>query len=312
MKRSAILLVALASACAHGSFELVLGADFLHGRIQRWDGDTGRQFGTFGEGHLSTFSISGLGVNVTLGHCYVYDRASRNVFTFNYNTGAYIGNFATTANFYTWLTVAPSGEILLFGSDGAGSTKMLRYSPNGTLIKSYEAYTGQSSYSGVQSSDGNFYTVDAVGGFALQYLPNAVGWTSFNGSDPFFKMGSGQMAVRNGIVYAAASQFRSVRSFVGAAGMAIGTEISFTSNFDTEVTGVGFGHGNNMYVGGYNSGTSEGRVVRYNLVSGKRTLLDPVPGGNIAGIAVIAAPEPGSLVAMAAAGGLLILRRRRK
>ncbi len=311
MNKSLICVAVLAGVVtpltSQASFEMVLAVDFTNSLVRRFDGETGASFGTFGGGRMSR--ASAITINQSLGHAYVYDRQAGRIFTFNYNTGEYLNDFSVAAKPFGWISTASNGDILLGSSESSfGPSILSRYTNTGTFVSFWQTYSGQASFGLAEGSDGGIYTIDGNGKFALRYASTSGGsYTDFLGNSQFSSNG-GEVRAHGNRIYAATGSSGKVVSFT-AGTLTIGPTYSFNLQLGSELDGLGFGHGNTMYVCGMDA-SANGKVIRYSLSTGVSTVIASVPGTTLSSMAVVVAPEPSSLLAFGIAGVALMRRRR--
>ncbi len=301
-------LFALSFATAFaGSFDLVLVTDSGSKNVKRFDGTTGAYLGAFGSG----FFTNPQGIAIKSGVAHVLDVLgnSGRVRKFNYSTGEYLGS----VTIQDWF-LGSFGCNLVIGSDNA--YYITASGSNGTTRN--DMTTGVQlggRVSGVergiaQGADGRIY----VTGTATALYSDTVGYSGFGGwpvgtaapvSDPY------QMVLVGGTRLASANAGNdSVSSFTtGAASLAA---FSVDSLLD-DPRALGLGHNNVLYAGGLVAGsTTNGQIVRMDAFTGDN--LGVFGSGilqNPHSMAVQMAPEPGTMIAIAAGIGLLASRRRR-
>lgn len=304
---SCSILALAAAASSYGSFELVMVADYSNNVIRRYDGGTGAALGTFAGGYMG--QIGAIAINQTVQRAYVFDRISKNIFAFNYNTGEYIQNWATGGYYYSWLSTDLNGNIILAGSNSGGLSMMARYSPTGTLMTSWTVASDTDYFGAAQSADGTIWALDAFSGPAKIDRFASSGGASINSySVPGTTTSGGQTTSSGNVVYFP-SHYSTTISYFSTAAPASIVDLPLSSVF-TSTFGIVFGHGDTAYVAGSKNGN--GVLARYNKKSGYVSSIASVATTDFAGVAVAVAPEPGTWLALCGGLALCGLHRRRQ
>lgn len=304
--RSTLALLALGFAVnASASFELALISDRTANVVHRMDPVTGAYLGSFGQNFLNNPG----GVVLDQANNTVYVADTNRVTRWNYNTGDYLGTFATASGTVTSFSQNQSDGSLNVTSGGG----IKRYNTAGTLIRTYTSTSGFAYQSGILANDGFYYVSTRTGSNRRLDRFNASTGV-FISSQQWF---ADRYVPRTGNTYvnlfsnAAAPSPSYVEVDTLNSGAAL-------SAFDTtialrEVSGGAFGHNGLLYVVGLDAAApTRGGIIKFDLVSstsgsvyGTSFLQNP------SGIAVVVAPEPGGVFALAL-GATLILRTRRK
>lgn len=292
------------------SFEMLLAVDFSYGIVRRFDGETGAALGTFGAGYM--YTAAAITVNQSLGRAFVYDRTSRNIFSFNYNTGEYIQNWSTGCQYYSWMSTDNSGNIIVCGSDAGGASVMKRFSPTGSVQATYNIPAGVNVFSAAQTADG---AVWAISGYASPYgmyrfAAGGGNYTNFYPSGGVTANGGDARAIGNK-VYFSTSNTDHVSWFDTASPATISSWN--VSSKITNVLGISGGHGSSLYLAGADATTGNGVIYRLNTATGYYgQVTTPMPTVTFASLAVVAAPGPGTWLAIAGGCAAMALRRRKK
>lgn len=305
MKRLLISCLLVVPIAAHASYELVLGLQFsgygLYSRVSRWDGDTGTFLGYFAQNQVR--SALSMVANKNNGRCYIYS-ADGYIFTYNYNTGAYINSFATGGFALGSISLASDGNILI--ADGT-SLRKLNANTGATMI-TWTLYSGYSPQIVGQGGDGNIYAVDVSGSWLLRHGPAGGAYTAFYGQDAELTGALGHLVSQGSSGILANGLGRRLLTF-NLATMTKTSSVDFSSVIGAEMNGAAYGHGTRIFVGGLHTG-NVGRLVRYNSLTGDRFVFAEQPNENFVSIATVLAPEPASLVVVGAALAFLVRRRR--
>lgn len=310
------LFAGMAGAAA-ASFDLVMVMDQGTNSIHRFDGSTGAYLGDFARGFLTgprSFSI-----DRSLNRAYVADNSGI-VRMFNYNTGVHEGDLNSTMGFAQSLFAKPGGNLIsgfVFGqiSELSATTGSYLGFHNVNGIAS-----GASLGTTIHTTSGNLvvWTANFSGSeSAIQVTGPAIGSTQHLTSAISSNMGgyttTTQIAMSGDLGMVVSATGQSIQFSLNTAGTAVASysQYSLTSSL-TGPKGVAFGHGRTMYMAGQNaSNIAQGRISRgiwgtssFTGTFGEGILINPGQ------MAVIAAPEPGSLIALGL-GAVALLRRRR-
>ncbi len=307
MKKLLTASVLISVACAsRASFELVMAVEYAGsasaGRVHRFDGDTGADLGWFGGSELrAPLSIS---INQSLGRAYVYTYGGQ-IWTYNYNTGAYINNFSAGSTGLGTVSVASDGNLLV-----GSSTSLRKINANtGSTMVTYKMYPFEAPYVTGMGADGNVYVVDSNSSglnWLLQYNPAGGEYVNYYGPDPLLKSVVGQIASVGNSIACAVGTTKRLMMWDMSLNRTLNLDLSAT--LGTEVDGVAYGHGARMYVSGLNA--SGGSIVRYNRSSGEIVPFVSSTSYNYVSLATVVAPEPTSIAGLGLA--VLLLGRRRR
>jgi len=291
---------------AHATYDLILAVDAANDRIDRIDGTTGASLGSFGTGFFT--DPSAVVANPATGRAYVYDAFREEISVFNYSTGVFLQSVSTVpyrtgAGPYGTLSLGKNNEVLFANYFGAGR----RFSADLGLLGTYDLPSGQIGTSGASlAGDGFVYSSVYASRQILKY--NYAGGAHVAASVAV----PGGSILRdldfqgvNGIVVDNAGQvYRIITGAVPSTSLIV--DLSSTM---TEVWGARFGHGNLAYVSGIRKSDSKKIIRKLNFNNGS-SYGDIELSGTIRGIEVIAAPEPGSMIALGL-GTVALLRRRK-
>jgi hypothetical protein len=305
---AAVLCLSLVGipAISMASFEMALITDSTKGVVHRYDLDTGAYLGSFGNGDLvGTQAIAidqsrqwaFVGTGTTAGGIGIY----------NYNTGELIASSDQVAG--TSPDMAFNGIYgLLAGQTGNSMTRL----PDVPFPGGVANYVAPSPITGVGiDSSGNVFGYAASTNVIYRWAPLGGAVT---GSALLSGGGSG-IAVKGDRILQVGNDL-TVRN-INAANF--GTSTGFTpSTVFTQGIDVDFGHAGTAWALGISGGTP--RLQRYRLNSGglgpfydafglPRSLSQVTTA---TGLAIVVAPEPGTMFALAAGLGVLAKRRRNK
>ncbi len=294
---------------ALASFDLALVLDSGQNVVHRYDAESGVYLGNFGGGTLS--SVRGIAVDKASNTAFV---SHLNGFSaWDYNTGFFKFYNDIASAFVGDIDVTSAGRLLLAGaSPSTLAIRVMSNLTNGAGVASFSTSgAGGPFTSAVDGLNGNYFVVNPATGEVTRFdqatgsvisittAPGLVG-TSKGAGD-----GTGFVALR--------SDGRAVRNAYGSTGASVSFLLQnpFTSavEFDFGHAGEGWGLGVNA------NGT---RLQRYARSSGGTgSFYDPLgPGRTLsqvttpAGMAIVTAPEPGTLIALGV-GAAALLRRRR-
>ncbi len=307
---SCSILALAAAASSYGSFEMLLAVDYTNKIVRRFDGGTGAALGSFGANYMA--NPGAITINQSLGRAYVFDRQSRNIFSFNYNTGEYIQNWVTTCKYYTWLSTDISGYIIACGADAAGTSVMSRFSPTGSLQATYNIPAGINVYSSAQTADGSVWVISGFGANPgiYRYASTGGNFTNFYSVPGLTVQGGDARAVGN-VVYFSSTSLSRITSFNSADPATI-TSVDISPK-TTYLLGIAGGHGSTLYLAGADVSTGNASVFRYNTATQFNDPINTsVPSAQYASLAVVAAPEPGTWLALCGGLALCGFRRRRQ
>ena len=306
---------------ATASFELVMVADRGTKSVHRFDGNTGLYLGAFGSGYLQnplSMALDQAGNRVFVADGITSDGSTAptqvRVWEFNYNTGEYINSFATGNSGFTFTYLNPQiayrNDTVAVGFDGRLADM---FSTATGLFQVTTAFQSGTNPDGLAfDASGKIWTPEG-GTFIQSSLPGGVP-TRYTLSSSF--------AASSVVKQTAISGNR----LMGAGGLSwsrldistLNSSITNPLTTYTEPTGVtttngcGFGHGDIAYTTGTGSiAGGSAYVSRYLYSSGTR--LQSFGSGNLVdprAMAIVVAPEPGSLLALG--GALTVLMKRRR
>jgi len=310
------LAVVAVAASSHASFELVLAAgwDFGAGvsRIDRYDGDTGAYLGNFGAGTID--APLGLALNKSTGIAYVYGGGG-NIWAYNYNTGGYINSWNVGSHgYYGGISLANDGNLLIAQYDGL--IRKLN-STTGATMTTYNLFAGAHPTAITQASDGSIFTrcgsIDGNSGGQIQHFaPGATSYDNATFLNASYAGVGGQLQMFGSNILAPSMSTHSLN--VIPTTLSPGVNIGFSSNL-WEFDGVALGHGQRIYVSGYQSvsSTTSSFIQKYDMVTGTYSPLFAINTNvGYTALATVVAPEPGVFVGLGTGVLALALRRKRK
>lgn len=315
MKGFLLFGCAFASTFGFCSFELVLVADEVNHCIHRYDGESGVYLGKFGANRLSN-SLNAIAIDQARNRIYVADYIYLRAF--NYNTGEYISSItAPTGNVLPGnLSVFTNGDLLI-----SNGTSPLRLNfATGATVTTYNASAGGTFGNVVASTvdeQDNVFLADGMGDTGSNSCVidrfNADG-TYLSSSGTYIQAFSGsrfqQMQARGGRIIVGDSLTRvNILSYgAGAATFLNKVVVTGMSSF----AGTAMGHGDVRYVSGTDGSGNSKLYAMYENGFSQQTIPTPQIGvNNIKQIAVVVAPEPGSLIGLSLSM-VLIARRKKK
>lgn len=300
----AIAAVACATA-AHGSYDLLMlldaGTGGGTGGVHRYDPMTGAYFGRFAYGW--TDSALDLAVNKNNGEAYILenrDTSNDRVLVFDYSTGNFKRMFSVGSNAVR-LATASNGDLLFAGWDNLGSIR--RVSNTGVWQRNYSGSLAAPS-TGVAEVNGRVVSFVAGQGI-LGWVPDTGGPIAASLSS-YFATTSNSTSVGNTFVYGLSS---GVLAGAPVSAASIGFA-GVVNNTGLQVSAVAGGH-DSMVFAGVDTGTST-TVYRAPITGGSYGSFVAPQVAQVVGAVNVVAPEPASLVAMAAGLGLLMRRKRRR
>lgn len=305
MRSFLVLSLAVSAHAASASYDLVLVADGGTASIHRFDGSTGSYLGQYGVGDFGP-GIGSIAVNPALGLSYAMDFSRNALFIHNYSTGNLVGLFAVSGP--RQISLANDGTLLIAGAGGAR-----RYSATGSLLTTYTSVDSTSIF---QMSDGTVYSVDT--GITtptlrrFTFAGTAAGTTALPTSAGFFYWQSGPWLNQGILTRPDANSFYRIAS----ANPPTATLITALPQF-VGVRCYAQGHTNQLYFGGFDANApTQGLIQSFYWVPGQAAPFPRLKMGmgilqQPYSIAVVAAPEPLSIVGIAGALAIVVLRRKR-
>lgn len=294
-------------ASASASFDLSLVTDSGTNSVHRIDPISNVYLGSFGGGILS--NPRGVVVNQTTQRAYVLDGGSR-ISTWNYNTGAFISSFSSGVMGASFLSMNSDGTMNI-----AGAGTVRRVSQAGVTLANYVRNGTLDVQSGILLRDGFFYMSTRMGStpvlerfnYASGAYLGASNWLA-DRMTPIADI-PGSIANTFNAYVVTTTVFAELDLFNAGPNLIGGVT---TTLIDTSA-GVAAGHGNMMFVLGRDKAVpTRGGIGRFDMntftwgstLAGTGQIVTPT------GLANIVAPEPSSLLALAA--GAWLLRRSRK
>lgn len=315
MRTFAVSLALIIGSVAFASFDLMLLGDNTTAgsqRIMRYDPVNKVVLGSFGTGFIDS-DVRSIAVDQVGGRAFV-QQINGLTKVFNYNTGALLDAFSTPYGDIEY----DAGLNRLTGANGQGSGTSPARAYDGTSLGVVASFVDRwYSTAALRRPGANWYasfglTSDASTVIAVQnslaggspigeVLGNA--WVNFNAPRAaIFTSGNRLMGISSDSVANTTSLWTvdtNTSGFVGGVGVS-GSMGAYALNAN-----IANGHGNLVYM-----------LIGTNLVS-YHSGLSSVMGtqslsfsSNIRGMAVVIAPEPGTMLALA--GGIAALLRRRK
>lgn len=282
-------------------------ADYNNHLIRRFDGDTGVALGTFGSRDL--LNPTAITVNAVLGHAYVYDQIQGKIFTYNYHTGEYVRELSAASEVYT-LSVTSNGD-LLEASDTGNAFRIDHLT--GALLSTYvrpNTATGSSSI--IQVANGNIHVAHQGSNTISTYsLTGTLLGTSAPVSGSIASASSSAIFGTTGMLVDWTGK-RVVRYTSANTPIPI-TPFDVSGQF-VQPRGLAMGHGSRLYVVGTNPGSTLEQIVSYDASTGlARSTFGTSPSTSslYSSIAIVNAPEPGSLVVLGAMSLAAVVRKRR-
>lgn len=305
MRTLALLVVLAVGANSFASYELMMVFDRAAGKIRRFDPNTGLNLGSFGQG------LDGTNYNLLLdqssGEVVVANNYGSYAQVYNYNTGSYVSD----RNFFygTSRASANSGFVATAHSD----PNYVITSTVGGAYQGFKFLSGASFSMMAATSNSRVYAVDSNAG-KLTYWTSASAVPTGNITIPsfgnyFFVGAMALSSTRLAFSSSTASVSSPTLWFGDLDTNGVPTLRSFNlSSRYTIATQCVFGHNDDVYVA-TRKADGLGYVARYNYVTGAWRGEFAAGTSDIAGLAMVVAPEPTSMLALA--GGLAWLMRRR-
>lgn len=291
---------------AFASFELALITDNTTKTIHRYDVDAGVYLGSFGANRLSG-TVGSICVDKANNWAYVVDGGS--IKKFNYNTGEYLGGFFVGGS-VRQINLANDGRLVVANAGfGAGPNLYTFGNSSATTSVGFNAST--TTISAVQHANGSFGEIVNDTTF-FRYVSRA----NF-GTTPLTSILGGaatavDLATRgNTIALAYGSGWGSIaRAPIIGTGEATTffplTAPTITTGYS--VTGISFGHVDAIALATNLTASQLGFVDSVNNIVTVRNLPSQIQ--NARDIAVVVAPEPATMLALA--GGIAAMLRRQK
>jgi len=314
---SAFFVCASLFSSAQATFDMMLLGDNTtagNQRVVRYDPINRVVLGSFGQGFLNE-NIVDVAVDQATSRAFVLQQ-NGGVRVFNYNTGDYLNAF-TVSSLYNTLSFEPGSQNLYFAEgNGSVATPARVYNTAGTILGGYT--TSLATASVRHPSGSSFFASWGLNGTGI----TAVRHTSATGGTPTFSTAAYTFAVGNAPLHGLFVD----NFFLGLA--KIGTDLRIYSNLTDPGNFVGGpvilydlgaasgtaydmanGHGTLVYVldGNKISTVSMGPVI---TPLGSHTV-SFATAANIKGMAMVVAPEPGTLIALGIGIGAMMRKRRK-
>ncbi|MCE9558980.1 MAG: hypothetical protein K8R88_08515 [Armatimonadetes bacterium] len=294
---------------ASASFDLILVSDLNNHCVHRYDGDTGTYLGSFGNNILVTpLSIT---VDQTLGIAYVGDDGVGLV-AMNYNTGQVLWT-NNGINLISDLAPLSNGGVMRTINQNLTSTAFQTFASPSTSSTATSYTNSVSSSWGTVGRDGagDYLVQDRTSNRILRYNPAGFTAPELAGVTGSF-VASSTGAVSSDRIISLTTSGAMVCASTQSATL-VGSTGSLPTGSWTSVTEAAFGHAN--FAWGLGTNASGTRLQRYqrgvsnNTFSPIGTQIGLTQVGSATGMAVVVAPEPGSLLTLSLAA--LALRRKR-
>lgn len=301
----AVSLVGVAQA----SFTLALVGDNIGRCIHRYDLDSGVYLGKFGQFALA--SVYTLGLDQTRNKLYVADNST--IKAFNYNTGEYL--YSITGISSVGLGVFSNGDLLT----STGGVVNRINSTTGGFINSYNLSAGglQGTVASIAVDENDrVYICDAVAGST----PNNARIDMFGGTGTYLASSAvytqrintfyQQMTARGGKLMIGSDTLGGFNLFNYTSSTITYNLTGFSFGGMTQSMGVGFGHGNLLYLTGMDASGNPLMQVTDTSSTALNIPATQVATNGMRQMAIVVAPEPGTIAALAL--GIAFLNRRRK
>lgn len=292
-----VVVLASFSTLSQASYELLLAVDNTSHLVHRFDPVSGLSLGSFGSGYLS--GPAKIALDTASGIAYITDYTLGAVQKWNYNTGAYLGDLTTSVTSVWGIARLNNGNIAV-----ADGNNVRTFNPAGTQVGSFVA----GGYG--LGTDGTNLFVGGFGGITkYSSAGTALGGISAPSRNPL------EIQVRGGIAYAYGQSYGNKFGQFNPATMTGYSEktVSTLATF-MDIEGFALSHGTYAYTAGQsiNSGTPT-IFARYNLATGGAvsSFGNFASGTRITGMAIVLAPEPGTLAILALGLAALVRKRSR-
>lgn len=304
MRWMSLAMVAGLAGSASASFDLLLVLDSGQGVVHRYDGDTGVYLGNFGGGTLGTVR----GITVDKASSTAFVSHDNGYSSWNYNTGTfnfYLGIFGPTVDD---ISTTSDGQLLFAAISGLSPLRKASNFGTSPVTSIYSMGGFSSPAVSAVEGPGGYWAIKASNGSMGQFSSTS---STFQGS----LLNAGLLGISKGTgdgtnFVGLNSSGAAVRAAFGSTGSATGASLTnpFTSAVEFE-----FGHaGEGWGLGVNGSGTRLQRYAKnsagnWDALGPGRTLSQvttPV------GMAVVTAPEPGTMIALGL-GTVALLRRRK-
>lgn len=303
--------LSLAGAC-HASFELVIVSGYdgteSRWRVQRYDGVSGAYFGEIGARMWNAAPL-GLATDPTTSTLYVTESAGA-VVMFNYDTGAYLGE---------WL---PGFQTQGWQGQGAGGTFLWAESPEHARVGEVDRTGGTLGFydlptwtlSSAYASTGYVYAHDFNTHSLVWWRSGAYGQAPAGSYSVEAQIGS-----LTSVGMATSGRTLAMTYYGGQSGVLVArlasgggvSRVDRVGHDDGHSLGLAFGHSDMAYVTTFQS--ASGNIVR-RLNTSTLAWRGWFSTGNVQphAITVVAAPEPSAWLALGLAVGSWVGARRRR
>lgn len=307
LKSFALIVAGVAiTTISHASFEMLLVADYVGHKIDRYDPEHGLYLGSFGANYLT--SPTDIDLDVANGLAYVSDSGSGRITVFDYNLGEYLGNFFVGQTYF--VSRLSDNSIL---SSNYSHSNAGRYSTSGSLINTINS-SGIYVEGHAQTGDGVLWFCDATGTGNLysgtvgsNTITQRYSMTNTFGLAAYLTSRGQQLAV---VDYQGGLSKRI--SSLTTLGTNVIAESSILTTWSNSQNGGGtaIGHGGVVYAAVTNFGTSSLVIWRPGTTSYNTMALSQTTAAQ--GMAIVVAPEPTSMVALSVGLTAGLLRRRKR
>lgn len=297
LSRTLVVLAALSStALSQASFELLLAVDHTTRQVHRFDPVSGISLGSFGSGYM--VGPAKIALDTASGIAYISDYNLGAVQKWDYNTGTYLGDLTTSTSSAWGMVRLNNGNIAI-----ADGLNVRTFNPAGTQVGSFVA----GGYG--LGTDGTNLFVGSYGGIT-KYSSSG----TLLGSITTTGRTSLEIQVRGGIAYTSGQGYGNKFGQFNAATMT-GYSEKTVSNLSTvmDIEGLTFSHGTYVYTAGQSVNAGTPTVIsRFNLANGSAvsSLGNFASSTRITGMAIVLAPEPGTLAIFALGLAALVRKRR--
>ncbi|MCE9558836.1 MAG: PEP-CTERM sorting domain-containing protein [Armatimonadetes bacterium] len=328
--RKSLALVALSlcvTAVSHASYELALMVTNGN-KINRYDPVSQISLGSFGLNSLGYYSYPSITLDAANPEQVAVLNGDGAVRRFDYSTGQQAASFTTGVNPYYGngvlnITGLSNGNFVINGFPSLALDQRSRiFSGMGTQLADMLPFgTAYQCQSSTQAADGYIYSLIRYGSgssytyytFVYDSSGGFLGWNSIGSSSSYDTYGSISSSGNKIIVGpAASSSGYAFASSPFGIGQSFNT-VNFGGYASSGWTNMVRGHDGRVHVvqSDYNGTNYTNRWYTYDPLNGLMTLNHQIPGNEyISSIALVVAPEPGSLLALGL-GGFLLLRRRK-
>lgn len=284
----------------------MLIGDAANAEIDRYDPVTGTYLGSFGRGYLSG-PVYSMALDQANGIVYASDYNVGRIVKFNYSTGLYLGSTSLPATAGYFISRLSNGQLL---RSDYGFVNTQRINPDGALVQTINT-NGIYVEGHAQTGDGRIWFLNGSSGAPMQLYSTTLGSSSISLSytsttRPIPNSLSAYGNQLAAIDYSGETG-RQLYSFTtSGAGVQSASSIVIGGSGFTG-TGTAIGHGNVVY----GLVTNGGQAIVHRWIPGNNytSAFNLTNTTNGFGMALVVAPEPGTMIALGA--GLAVLARKR-